>query len=116
VYDLIVDMAGNHSLLTLRRVLQPTGTVVIVGTAKSSKWLGPMIDPWVADMLDRFVSQHFVRMRMDIKKEDLVLLRDLMAAGKVVPGIDRRYSLAEVPAAIEYVETGHARGKVVINL
>jgi NADPH:quinone reductase-like Zn-dependent oxidoreductase len=51
-----------------------------------------------------------------LKHADLALLGDYMQAGKVTPVIDRRYKLSEVPAAIRYLETGHARGKVVITL
>ncbi len=49
-------------------------------------------------------------------KTDLVLLSDLLAAGKVVPVIDRRYPLSDVAEAIRYLEEGHARGKVVITV
>jgi NADPH:quinone reductase-like Zn-dependent oxidoreductase len=51
-----------------------------------------------------------------MNKRDLNVLRDLMQSGKVTPVIDRRYKLNEVPAAIEYLEQGHARGKVIISL
>ena len=114
LYDLIVDMAGNHSLFELRHVLQPEGRVVVVGTAESGKWFGSLIEPLKADLLNRFVSQEFTRMRTDLNKADLIVLRDLLQEGKLVPQIDRQYKLSEVPAAIAYVETGHARGKVII--
>jgi NADPH:quinone reductase-like Zn-dependent oxidoreductase len=52
----------------------------------------------------------------DLNKEDLTILSDLMQAGKVTPVIDRRYSLSEVPAAIRYLEEGHARGKVIVTV
>ena len=52
----------------------------------------------------------------DLNKQDLGVLGDLMQAGKVTPVIDRRFSLSEVPAAIRYLETGRARGKVIIAL
>jgi NADPH:quinone reductase-like Zn-dependent oxidoreductase len=52
----------------------------------------------------------------DRNKEDLAVMCELMAAGKVTPVIDRRYSLSEVPEAVRYLEAGHARGKVVIAL
>jgi NADPH:quinone reductase-like Zn-dependent oxidoreductase len=48
--------------------------------------------------------------------EDLELLSELIAAGKVRPQIDRRYPFAEIPAAIAYLEQGHARGKVVVGV
>ena len=50
------------------------------------------------------------------KQEDLVVLRDLMAAGKVTPVIDRTYKLSETAEAMRYFEEGHARGKVVITV
>jgi NADPH:quinone reductase-like Zn-dependent oxidoreductase len=51
-----------------------------------------------------------------LNKKDLVFMKELLEAGKVVPVIDRRYPLSEVPEAIRYLEEGHARGKVVITL
>ena len=68
-------------------------------------------------MISPFVSQKFVSFLADANKTaDLNTLRDLMQAGKLTPVIDRQYSLSEVPAAMRYLEKGHARGKVVINL
>ena len=67
-------------------------------------------------VLSRFVSQNLVMFIARQSKEDLTILRDLMADGKVTPMIDRRYSLSEVPEAFRYLEEGHARGKVVITL
>jgi len=55
-------------------------------------------------------------MLAQLDQKDLEALRELMKSGKVTPVIDRRYPLSEVPAAIEYLETGRARGKVVINV
>ena len=49
-------------------------------------------------------------------KEDLVVLKELIEAGKVTPVVDRTYPLSEVPEAIRYLEEGHARGKVVITI
>jgi len=61
------------------------------------------------------VSQKFVTLMAKLRKEDLVIMGELMEAGKVTPVIDRRYSLSEVPEAIHYLEANHARGKVVIT-
>ena len=115
-YDVIVDMVGNHSLLKLRDVLQPDGMLVVVGSAENRLWFGSMVDHWKAAVINRLWNPYIVRMRTDSTKEDLLVLRELLQEGKVVPVIDRRYPLSEVPAAIEYVETGRARGKVVIVL
>ncbi len=114
-YDLIVDMVGNHPLSAYRRVLNPEGIFVIVG-GPDGNWLGPMVSPIKALMLSPFVSQEFGMILAQLKQEDLNILSDLMQAGKVTPVIDRTYRLSEVPEAIRYLEEGHARGKVVINL
>jgi NADPH:quinone reductase-like Zn-dependent oxidoreductase len=115
-YDLVLDTVGNHSLLEYRHVLIPKGIFVIVGGPNNGQWIGPMATPIKAMMLSPFVSQKFVPFLAELKKEDLAIMRDLMQTGKVTPVIDRRYSLSEVPAAIRYLEEGHARGKLVINL
>jgi NADPH:quinone reductase-like Zn-dependent oxidoreductase len=67
-------------------------------------------------LLSPFVGQMFVMFIAKLNPQDLSVMRELMQAGKVTPVIDRRYSLSEVPAAIAYLQAGHARGKAVINL
>lgn len=115
-YDLIVDLVGNHPLLEYRRVMNPKGILVVVGGPSDDPWIGPLGTLAKALLLSPFVSQSFVPFLAELNPEDLTILRELMQSGKVKPVIDRRYLLSEVPAAIGYVETGHARGKVVINL
>ena len=63
-----------------------------------------------------FVSQKLVTFLARPSKEDLAIMRDLMARGAVIPVIDKRYSLSEVPEALRYLEEGHAKGKVVITV
>jgi NADPH:quinone reductase-like Zn-dependent oxidoreductase len=112
-YDLILDMVGNHDLLDLRHVLKPDGRYVMVG-GPSGRWTRPMDRALRAMILSRFVSQEMGMCLANLNPEDLATLRDLMAAGKVTPVIDREFRLSEVPEAIRYLETGRARGKVVI--
>jgi len=69
-----------------------------------------------APVLSRFASQKFVIFITKITKQDLTVMRDLMEARKVTPVIERRYRLSEVPEAIRYLATGHARAKLVITL
>jgi len=113
-YNLIFDCAGNRSLSACRRVLSPKGICVLVG-APSKVWL-ILIRVITALVWSRFISQRFVVFIAKRNKEDLVIMHDLMKAGKVVPVIDRRYSLSEVPEAMGYLEERHARGKIVIVL
>ncbi len=115
-YHLILDNVGNHSLLACRRVLTPKGKYIIVGGPNDDRWIGPMARPLKAYVLSRVLSQDMHMFLARLNKEDLTILSDLMQAGKVKPVTDRRYSLSQVPEAIGYLEKGHARGKVVINL
>jgi NADPH:quinone reductase-like Zn-dependent oxidoreductase len=66
--------------------------------------------------MNRFVSQRMLPFLSHDTKEDLLVLRELIEAGKVRPVIDRTYPLSETPEAVGYVEHGHARGKVVITV
>jgi NADPH:quinone reductase-like Zn-dependent oxidoreductase len=63
-----------------------------------------------------FVSQNLVQLIAKRNKDDLEILSGLIEAGKITPVIDRTYPLSDVPAAIRYLETGHARGKIVITV
>lgn len=114
-YDLILDCVGNHPLLDLKGVLEPGGTYVMVG-GPSGRWVDPMPRMLGALVLSRFVSQRMVMFLAELNQKDLITLGDLMQAGKLTPVVDRRYPLAQVPEAIRYLEQGHARGKVVIDL
>ena len=62
------------------------------------------------------MSQKLTFVLADMNQKDLGILADLMRAGKVMPVIDRRYELSEVPAAVAYLEAEHARGKVIISI
>ena len=114
-YDLFVDCIGNHSLPACRRVLNRSGMYIMVG-GPDGRWLGPLPRGIKALVFSRFVSQHLVMFLTRLSKEDLAIMGERMATGKVTPVIDRRYSLSDVPAAIRYLEEGHARGKVVITM
>jgi NADPH:quinone reductase-like Zn-dependent oxidoreductase len=115
-YDLILDIVGNHSLLDDRRALSPTGIFVIVGGPSDDPWIGPLFGLFKALVLSPFVSQKFSMMLAQLSQQDLITLSELAQTGKVTPVIDRRYALSEVPAAIRYLELGHARGKIVIGV
>jgi NADPH:quinone reductase-like Zn-dependent oxidoreductase len=114
-YDLILDNVGNRSLAECRRALNTKGTYVMIG-GPAGRWFEPLPRAFNAFVLSRFVPQKMGMFIAELNKEDLTILRDLMQAGKVRPVIDRRYTLSEVPAAIRYLEEGHARGKVVITM
>jgi NADPH:quinone reductase-like Zn-dependent oxidoreductase len=112
----ILDIGGNSSLSRLRRALTPKGTLVIAGGETGGRWLGGtdrqlralLLSPFVGQKLGTFISRE--------NHEDMLVLKELIEAGKITPLIDRTYPLSEVPKAIRYVEEGHARGKVVITV
>ncbi len=115
-YDVILDTGGNRSLSQLRRALTPRGTLVIVGGETGGRWLGGADRQLRALMLSPFVGQKLGTFIASENKEDLLVLKELIESGQVTPAIDRTYPLSEVPAAIRYMQEGHARGKVVITV
>lgn len=114
-YDLILDAGGNHSLSSVRRVLTPEGTLVLIAPGPG-QWIGPIARMLGAIVTSRFVGQRMLPFLSTVSKDDLLVLKELIEAGKVRPVIDRMYPLSEVPEAIRYVEAGHAGGKVVITV
>lgn len=115
-YDLIIDNVSTHSVSDYRRVMSPHGLYVMIGSATTGHWFGWLEIPLEAWIQSPFVSQKFGMMLADLNKDDLAVLGDLMQSGKVTPAIDRTYKLSETAAALRYLETGHARGKVVLTV
>ena len=106
-YDLIFDAVGNRSISDYQRALSPDGICSVAGFTSLSRLFQVM-----------FLGGKKIGLMQTAKanKKDLVIIQELLEAGKVVPVIDRSYPLSEVPEAIRYLETGHARGKVVITV
>ncbi len=114
-YDVIVDMVGGHSPADYRRVLTPTGSLVVVSTVDKGRWLGPLSGMLGAIVYAPFMDQHVATFIAQPNVPDLLFLADLMKTGKVVPAIDRRYAFDDMANAIRYLEQGHAHGKVVVT-
>jgi NADPH:quinone reductase-like Zn-dependent oxidoreductase len=113
-YDLFFDCFANHSLSACGRVLNSKGIHISVGGPVGSS-IGILASWITALVLSRLVRRKFVTFMARSSKEDLTIMQELMKAGKVIPVIDRCYTLSEVPEAIRYLEEGHARGKVIIT-
>ncbi len=112
-YDLILAVNGYHSILDYRRALSPKGICVVLGGKlpqifQALVW-GPLISKTGSKKLG------FMGIAK-LNQKDLVLLKELLEAGKVKPLIDRRYPLSETAEAMRYLEEGHAQGKVVITV
>jgi len=118
-YDLIFDNVCNHSRAERSRILTPNGICVLAGIGGAGQHEGQLAR--IGGNIKAFLASRFSRQKFQMygtttKQEDLVVLRDLMAAGKVTPVIDRTYKLSETAEAMRYFEEGHARGKVVITV
>jgi len=113
-YDILFDIGANRSFADCRRVLAPNGTLVLAG-APSGLWavLSRLLK---AQRMSRVGSQRIASFLARARHEDLIVLKELVEAGKLSPVIDRQYPLSEVPDAVRYVGTRDARGKVVIRV
>ena len=114
-YDLILDTAGNRPLSLLRRALTPQGTLVLVGGEEGGRWFGGNERQLQALALSPFVRHKLRGLLALARKEDLVFLKELIEAGKLMPVIDKTFPLREGREAVHYLEGGRARGKVVVT-
>lgn len=113
-YDLIYDAVGNRSVSDLKRALSPEGRCVIVGFKSLWRLFEQMLlGAWVSRTAPKEIGSMGIAVP---NKKDLVFIKELLEAGKVTPVIDRRYLLSETAEAIRYLEKGHARGKVIIEV
>jgi NADPH:quinone reductase-like Zn-dependent oxidoreductase len=113
-YDLVLDNVGNLSVPDLLRLLAPRGTAVVVGFTSMGHMLARAV---LAPMVSRAGGKRVVgASTASPGQEDLLVLRELLDAGAVRAIIDRRHPLEDLAEAIRYVETGHARAKVVVTM
>ena len=115
-YDVILDCVGNHSLLSQRKVLKPGGKIVLIGGPTDGNWIGAFLTPLSGLLLSPFYDEDFVNLLAEINAEDLAVMGELMRTSQVTPVIDRKYPLSEASEAIAYLETGRARGKVILTM
>jgi NADPH:quinone reductase-like Zn-dependent oxidoreductase len=115
-YDLMLDIAGSRSWSECKRVLNPQATLVLVGGPKTNRLLGPIGHLAKVRLAALRSSRKVVFFIANLNKADMVVLRQLLEAGKVTPVIDRRYELGEISDAFRYMGEGHCRAKVVITL
>src|SRR6266498_3726427 len=111
-YDLILAANGYHPLSDYKGALSPKGIYVMTGGSGAQMFQAMLQGP-IISMTGR---KTMANMLVKPNKNDLVFMKELLEAGKVVPVIDRRYPLSEIPEALRYLEEGHARGKVVIAI
>jgi NADPH:quinone reductase-like Zn-dependent oxidoreductase len=111
-YDLILAANGYHSIFDYKRALGPKGIYVMTGGSMAQMFqamlLGPVLSMTGENKMGNLLAQS--------NQKDLVFIKGLLEAGKVVPVIDRRYPLHEAAEALRYLGEGHAKGKVVIAI
>ena len=103
-YDLILDTVGNRSVPDLRRALAGGGKAAVIGFTSVAKLIGLALRG----------GKDIAMVQAHVTTKDLAHLSELIESGTLRPAIDRRYPFAEIPAAIAYLEQGHAKGKVVV--
>ena len=111
-YDLIFAANGYHSLAAYKRALTPKGIYVMAGGKPAQLFEGMLLANWLSEKDGRKLGGVAAK----IDQNDLYTLKELLEAGTIVPTIDKRYPLNEVPEALRYLGTNHARGKIVISV
>jgi len=109
-YDLILAANAYHSIFDYKRALSPDGVYVWVGGRVSFQVM------LLAPLLSRIGRKKVCYFLANLNKKDMVFLKDLLEAGKVVPVIDRSYPLSDAAEALRYLGEGHAQGKVILTV
>jgi NADPH:quinone reductase-like Zn-dependent oxidoreductase len=111
-YNLILAANGYHPISDYKRALSPNGIYVCTGGTLAQIFQSMLLGPWMS----RTGGKKMGNLSHRPNQKDLVFMKELLEAGKVVPVIDRRYQLSVVPEAFRYFGEGHAKGKVVITM
>ena len=112
-YDLILDVVAYRSVFDYRRALSPEGIFLIVGGSLATFLQVLILGALISRMGSKKLGPNAYEPN---NKEDLAFLAELFESGDVVPFIDRRYPLSEVPEAIRYLEEEPHLGKIVITM
>ena len=109
-YDLILDLVAHRPVFAYPRALRPNGTYFFVGGSTALIFQILLLGPWIK----RAAAKNIRILGVPQTRKDLISIQELCEAGKIIPVIDKRYSLSEVPEAFRYVLEGRDKGKVVI--
>lgn len=111
-YDFILDLVAYRSVFDYTQALAPKGSYFLVGGSMATIFQVLLLGPWIRRTTGKNIGVLAVRPN----PKDLIHITELCEAGKIVPFIDKLYSLSEVPEALRYVGEGRVKGKVVITL
>lgn len=112
-YDLILDLVANRSIFAYKRILNSKGIYVMGGGTTKAIFQSLILGSLISMRRDKKMG---ILMWKPNKKEDVQFIKNLYSSRKIVPIIDRRYPLSEVANALRYLETGNARGKIIISM
>jgi NADPH:quinone reductase-like Zn-dependent oxidoreductase len=111
-YDLILAVNGYHPLAAYKRALTPKGIYVMAGGTNAQIFQAMLLGP----LMSRKGGKNMGGVSAKTSQEDLLILKELLEAGKIVPVIDRSYPFSEAVEAVRYIDSGHVKGKVVITV
>jgi NADPH:quinone reductase-like Zn-dependent oxidoreductase len=111
-YDLILDVVAHRSVFAYKRALGSRGSYFLTGGSVTTIFQVLLLGPWIRGITGK--KMRILAVQPNLK--DLVYVTELYEAGKVVPVIDRRYPLSEIPEALRYLGEGRTKGKVVITV
>ena len=111
-YDLILAVNGYHPLSAYQRALAPQGIYVMAGGTPAQIFQALLLGP----LKSKSGGKKITSLTAHANQKDLVILKELLEGGKIVPAIDRTYPLSETAEALRYLGAGHARGKIVITV
>lgn len=111
-YDLILAVNGYHSIFKYKRSLNPGGIYVMIGGSLAQIFQAMLLGPLISITGNKKVGNHLIKS----DKNSLVFLKKLLESGKIVPVVDRCYTLSEIAEALRYLGEGHAKGKIVITM
>ncbi len=112
-FDVLLDLIGNRSLADCRHVLTSRG-IMVPSSGGDGNWIGPFVRIIGGLISSLFTSQKFKTFIVAPNQADLLVLKEIIEAGKAKPIIDRRYSLVEAADALRHVGAGHAQGQTVM--
>ena len=115
-YDLLLDIAGSRSWSEYKRVLKPDANFVIVGGPKSNRWIGPLAHIIKTRLAAIGASQKVIFFVAKFNCEDFMLLKEMFERGQLKTVVDRVYPLSEISEAMRYLGTGHAKGKIIVQI
>jgi NADPH:quinone reductase-like Zn-dependent oxidoreductase len=119
-YDLVVQLAGDHSLSALRRLLTPRGRLTLAGSGAGRDGKGFVLAGLrtlvLSRLLTRFTRQTVKMFLSSTGREQLELLAGFVERGQIVPPVERTYRLETASSALAEIESGHARGKIVLTI